>query len=94
MTRPWSVITDPAPVRRVELVHRCLSGRGGHATHPSQAGGNYTSPELIKKFEETYDVKVSITDYDLNDTALAKVQGRRPWFRYRSALSDFVPIWI
>ena len=35
--------------------------------------GNYTSPELIKKFEETYDVKVTITDYDLNDTTLAKM---------------------
>ena len=36
--------------------------------------GNYTSPELIKKFEETYKVKVTITDYDSNDTALAKVR--------------------
>lgn len=36
--------------------------------------GNYTSPELIKKFEETYKVKVSVTDYDSNDTALAKVR--------------------
>ena len=35
--------------------------------------GNYTSPELIKKFEETYKVKVTVTDYDSNDTALAKV---------------------
>ncbi len=26
--------------------------------------GNYTSPEMIKKFEETYKVKVTITDYD------------------------------
>ena len=26
--------------------------------------GNYTSPELIKKFEETYKVKVTVTDYD------------------------------
>ena len=35
--------------------------------------GNYTSPDLIKKFEETYKVKVTITDYDSNDTALAKI---------------------
>ncbi|TIM95769.1 MAG: putrescine/spermidine ABC transporter substrate-binding protein, partial [Mesorhizobium sp.] len=34
--------------------------------------GNYTSPELVKKFEETYKVKVTVTDYDSNDTALAK----------------------
>ena len=36
--------------------------------------GDYTSPELIKKFEEQFDVKVTITDYDSNDTALAKVR--------------------
>ena len=36
--------------------------------------GNYTNPELIKKFEETYKVKVTITDYDSNDTALAKIK--------------------
>ncbi|MGE0845902.1 MAG: hypothetical protein AB7L41_06500, partial [Flavobacteriaceae bacterium] len=34
--------------------------------------GNYTSPELIKKFEDQYKVKVTITDYDSNDAALAK----------------------
>lgn len=42
--------------------------------------GNYTSPEMIKKFEETYNVKVSITDYDSNDTALAKVRVGGPRF--------------
>jgi spermidine/putrescine transport system substrate-binding protein len=36
--------------------------------------GNYTSPELITKFEKAYDVKVTITDYDSNSTALAKVK--------------------
>jgi hypothetical protein len=36
--------------------------------------GDYTSPEMIKKFEETHKVKVTITDYDSNDTALAKVR--------------------
>ena len=34
--------------------------------------GNYTSPELIKKFEETHKVKVTVTDYDSNDIALAR----------------------
>ena len=32
--------------------------------------GNYTNPDLIKKFEETYKVKVTVTDYDSNSTAL------------------------
>ena len=36
--------------------------------------GNYTNPELIKKFETAHDVKVTVTDYDSNDTALAKVK--------------------
>ncbi|PWK58241.1 hypothetical protein C8D95_10146 [Silicimonas algicola] len=36
--------------------------------------GNYTSPDLIKKFEEEFDVKVTVTDYDSNTTALAKIE--------------------
>ena len=36
--------------------------------------GDYTNPELIKKFEQQHNVKVTITDYDSNDTALAKVR--------------------
>ena len=50
--------------------------------------GNYTNPELIEKFEETYDVKVTLTDYDSNDTALAKVAGRRHRLRHRGALGQ------
>ena len=48
--------------------------------------GNYTSPELIEKFEKTYDVKVTITDYDY--TALAKVFLRL----YGSAKASYMPI--
>ena len=36
--------------------------------------GNYTSPELIEKFEREFNVEVTITDYDSNDTALAKIR--------------------
>jgi len=36
--------------------------------------GNYTSPEMIEKFEEETGIDVTITDYDSNDTALAKIQ--------------------
>jgi spermidine/putrescine transport system substrate-binding protein len=35
--------------------------------------GNYTSPELLTKFEAETGIKVTVTDYDANDTALAKV---------------------
>ncbi len=36
--------------------------------------GNYTSPELLKKFEAETGIKVTVTDYDSNDTALAKIE--------------------
>ncbi len=36
--------------------------------------GNYTNPVLIEKFEAAYDVKVTIDDYDSNETMLAKVK--------------------
>jgi spermidine/putrescine transport system substrate-binding protein len=36
--------------------------------------GNYTSPELIEKFEKAHDVKVTIDGYDSNETMLAKVK--------------------
>ena len=56
--------------------------------------GNYTSPEMIKKFEEKYDVKVSITDYDSNDTALAKVRTGGHGFDVVVPSANYVPIWI
>ena len=56
--------------------------------------GNYTSPELIKKFEETYKVKVTVTDYDFNDTALAKVKAGGHGFDIAVPSASFVPIWI
>jgi spermidine/putrescine transport system substrate-binding protein len=36
--------------------------------------GDYTSAEMIKKFETTYNIKVTLTDYDSNDAMLAKVR--------------------
>ena len=36
--------------------------------------GNYTNPDLIKKFEDTYHIKVTMDDYDSNETMLAKVR--------------------
>jgi spermidine/putrescine transport system substrate-binding protein len=56
--------------------------------------GDYTSPELIEKFEKTYDVDVTITDYDSNDTALAKVKAGGHGFDIVVPSSGFVPIWI
>ena len=56
--------------------------------------GNYTSPELIKKFEKTYDVKVTVTDFDSNDTALAKVRQGGHGFDIVVPSASVVPIWI
>jgi spermidine/putrescine transport system substrate-binding protein len=36
--------------------------------------GNYTSPELLEKFTAETGITVTVTDYDSNDTALAKIQ--------------------
>jgi spermidine/putrescine transport system substrate-binding protein len=56
--------------------------------------GDYTSPELIKKFEETYKVKVTVTDYDSNDTALAKVRAGGHGFDIVVPSASVIPIWI
>lgn len=56
--------------------------------------GDYTSPEMIEKFEKTYDVKVTITDYDSNDTALAKVKAGAHGFDMVVPSAQFIPIWV
>lgn len=56
--------------------------------------GNYTSPEMIEKFEKAHNVKVSITDYDSNDTALAKVKAGGHGFDIVVPSASYVPIWV
>jgi len=56
--------------------------------------GNYTNPDLIKKFEETYDVDVTLTDYDSNDTALTKVKAGGHGFDIVVPSHSYVPIFI
>jgi spermidine/putrescine transport system substrate-binding protein len=56
--------------------------------------GNYTSPDMIKKFEEQNKVKVTITDYDSNDTALAKIRQGGHGFDIVVPSQNYVPIWI
>jgi spermidine/putrescine transport system substrate-binding protein len=36
--------------------------------------GDYTSPDLIKKFEDKYKVKVTLDSYDSNETMMSKVR--------------------
>jgi spermidine/putrescine transport system substrate-binding protein len=56
--------------------------------------GNYTSPDVIKRFEENYKVKVTITDYDSNDTALAKIRAGGHGFDIAVPSGNFLHIWI
>ena len=56
--------------------------------------GNYTSPDLIKKFEAAYNVKVTITDYDSNTTALAKVEAGGHGFDIVVPTNSYVPVYI
>jgi spermidine/putrescine transport system substrate-binding protein len=55
--------------------------------------GNYTSPEMIAKFEEKYGVKVTITDFDSNDTALAKIEAGASGFDLVVPSAGFVGIY-
>jgi len=55
--------------------------------------GNYTSPDMIKKFEDKYGVKVTITDFDSNDTALAKVEAGASGFDLVVPSAGFVGIY-
>ena len=56
--------------------------------------GNYTNPDLIKKFEDTYDIKVTITDYDSNTTALAKIEAGGHGFDIVVPTHSYVPIYV
>ncbi|MBX3577586.1 MAG: extracellular solute-binding protein [Rhizobiaceae bacterium] len=56
--------------------------------------GNYTNPDLIKKFEEQFKVKVTVTDYDSNDAALAKVRAGGHGFDIVVPSANYVRIWI
>ena len=56
--------------------------------------GNYTPPDLIEKFEKEFDIKVTITDYDSNDTALAKVAAGGHGFDIAVPSNSYVQQWI
>ncbi|MEF3046509.1 ABC transporter substrate-binding protein [Pseudotabrizicola sp. L79] len=55
--------------------------------------GNYTSPELLTKFEAETGIKVTVTDYDSNDAALAKVEAGGHGFDLVVPSANYVPIW-
>ncbi|WP_102109773.1 extracellular solute-binding protein [Oceaniglobus roseus] len=55
--------------------------------------GDYTSPELLEKFEKETGIKVTVTDYDSNDTALAKVEAGGHGFDLVVPSANYIPIW-
>ena len=56
--------------------------------------GNYTNPELVEKFEAETGIKITVTGYDSNDTALAKIKAGGHGFDMVVPSSSYVPIWI
>ncbi|MGJ8571352.1 MAG: extracellular solute-binding protein [Hoeflea sp.] len=56
--------------------------------------GNYTNPELIEKFEKAYDIKVTVTDYDSNTTALTKIEAGGHGFDIVVPTGNYVPIYV
>lgn len=56
--------------------------------------GDYTSPKLLEKFEAETGIKVTVTDYDSNDTALAKVEAGGQGFDLVVPSANYVPIWV
>ncbi len=54
--------------------------------------GNYTSPELLEKFKAETGIDVTVTDYDSNTTALAKVGAGGSGFDLVVPSANYVPI--
>jgi spermidine/putrescine transport system substrate-binding protein len=55
---------------------------------------DYTSPEMIKKFEKETGIKVTIDTYDSNETALAKLTSGASGYDLIVVSNDFVPIFV
>jgi spermidine/putrescine transport system substrate-binding protein len=56
--------------------------------------GNYTPPELLEKFEQEHGISVTVTDFDSNDTALAKIRAGGHGFDMVVPSGHIIPVWI
>ena len=56
--------------------------------------GNCTSPEMLAKFEAETGIKVTVTDYDSNDAALAKIEAGGHGFDLVVPTHQYVPIFV
>jgi spermidine/putrescine transport system substrate-binding protein len=84
--------------RLIGLAAAALLGSTGFASAEGELHifnwGDYTSPELIEKFGKEHDIKVTLTDYDSNETALAKVRAGGHGFDIVVPSANYMPIWI
>jgi spermidine/putrescine transport system substrate-binding protein len=99
-------LTPPSEQRELNMKHKLAAAvacaalllAGGVARAEGELQifnwGNYTNPDMIKKFEEKYKIKVTITDYDSNDTALAKVRAGGHGFDMVVPSANYLPVWI
>jgi spermidine/putrescine transport system substrate-binding protein len=55
---------------------------------------DYTSDEMVKKFEAETGIKVTIDTYDSNETALAKLSSGASGYDVMIVSNDFVPIFV
>ncbi|MEO3415773.1 extracellular solute-binding protein [Roseovarius sp. CAU 1744] len=56
--------------------------------------GDYTSPELLEKFEAETGIKVTVSDYDSNDTALSKVEAGGGGYDLVVPSANYIPIYV
>lgn len=69
---------------------------------PAHADGNlyiytwtdYTSPQLIQKFEKETGIKVSVDTFDSNETLLARLKSGSTGYDIAIGSSDFIPLFI
>ncbi len=56
--------------------------------------GNYTSPELLEKFKAETGITVNVTDFDSNDTALARIRQGGHGFDIVVPTHSYLETWI
>ena len=56
--------------------------------------GNYTSPELLERFTEETGIQVTVTDFDSNDTALARIRQGGHGYDIVVPSDTYIPVWI
>lgn len=56
--------------------------------------GDYTNPELLTKFEAETGIKVTVTDYDANDTALAKIEAGGGGYDLVVPSANYIQIYV